>query len=184
MLKATELWKPVSERRSGDHYDKAFIEAVVKAVSEGLSPKIAGERYGIAPGTLSGWMQNYGSPVYRQRRKLPVPMTVKRKVVRAVEQGMTVQEAKTVFKLKSGSTIRRWKKEIKQENAELAAANPIVMNKKPADNKASASTPAGVKALQQALQDAELKIAALNTLIDVAEKQLKINIRKKPGAKQ
>ena len=38
--------------------------------------------------------------------------------------------------------------------------------------------------LQQALQDAELKIAALNMLIDVAEEQLKINIRKKPGAKQ
>jgi hypothetical protein len=40
------------------------------------------------------------------------------------------------------------------------------------------------QALQKALEEAELKIKALNTLIDVAEEQLKIDIRKKSGAKQ
>ena len=40
------------------------------------------------------------------------------------------------------------------------------------------------KALQEALEEAQLKIKALNTLIDVAEDQFKISIRKKPGAKQ
>jgi hypothetical protein len=40
------------------------------------------------------------------------------------------------------------------------------------------------KALRKALEEAELKIKALNTLIDVAEDQLKVQIRKKPGAKQ
>jgi transposase len=40
------------------------------------------------------------------------------------------------------------------------------------------------KALRKALEEAELKIKALNTLIDVAEDQFKIPIRKKPGAKQ
>ena len=39
-------------------------------------------------------------------------------------------------------------------------------------------------ALQKVLQEAELKIKALNTLIDVAEEQLKIDIRKKSGARQ
>ena len=39
-------------------------------------------------------------------------------------------------------------------------------------------------ALQKALEEAELKIKALNTLIDVAEEQLKIDIRKKSGARQ
>ena len=33
-------------------------------------------------------------------------------------------------------------------------------------------------------KEAELKIKALNTLIDVAEEQLKIDIRKKSGARQ
>ena len=39
-------------------------------------------------------------------------------------------------------------------------------------------------ALKKALEQAELKIKALNTLIDVAEEQFKIPIRKKPGARQ
>ncbi|HUH17585.1 hypothetical protein [Albibacterium sp.] len=41
-----------------------------------------------------------------------------------------------------------------------------------------------VRALQKALAEAELKNKALETLIDVAEETLKINIRKKPGARQ
>ena len=40
------------------------------------------------------------------------------------------------------------------------------------------------ESLEKALKEAELKIKALNTLIDVAEEQLKIDIRKKSGAKQ
>jgi hypothetical protein len=39
-------------------------------------------------------------------------------------------------------------------------------------------------ALKKALEEAELKIKALNTLIDVAEDKFKIKIRKKPGARQ
>jgi hypothetical protein len=40
------------------------------------------------------------------------------------------------------------------------------------------------KALLKALEDAKMKNIAINMLIDVAEEKLKINIRKKPGAKQ
>jgi transposase len=175
---------PTGRNGTVGHYDKAFIEEVVDAVNEGLSPKLALHRYGIARGTLSCWMQKYGSVAYQQSRKQPVPAAVKRKLLQAVEQGhLTVQEAKIAYNLKSHTTIYRWKKELKQENAELAASNPVLMDKSP-ENKPSGSTAAEAKALRQALQNAELKIAALNMLIDVAEEQLKINIRKKPGAKQ
>ena len=37
---------------------------------------------------------------------------------------------------------------------------------------------------QKELAEAKLKIAALETMIDIAEEQFKISIRKKPGAKQ
>jgi hypothetical protein len=40
------------------------------------------------------------------------------------------------------------------------------------------------EALKKALEAAQLKISALNTLIDVAEDQFKIRIRKKAGARQ
>ncbi|WP_286850120.1 MULTISPECIES: hypothetical protein [Sphingobacterium] len=38
--------------------------------------------------------------------------------------------------------------------------------------------------LQKALEKANLKINGLETLIQVSEEELKIKIRKKPGAKQ
>src|SRR3954468_3408287 len=41
-----------------------------------------------------------------------------------------------------------------------------------------------IKALEKQLEDAQMKNIALETLIDVAEEQLKIQIRKKPGPKQ
>jgi len=41
-----------------------------------------------------------------------------------------------------------------------------------------------VKQLEKQLEDAQMKNIALETLIDVAEEQLKITIRKKAGAKQ
>lgn len=41
-----------------------------------------------------------------------------------------------------------------------------------------------LKEAEKRLEDASIKLLALNTLIDVAEEKLKINIRKKSGAKQ
>ncbi len=41
-----------------------------------------------------------------------------------------------------------------------------------------------IRQLERALEDANLKILGLETIINVAEKDLKIDIRKKPGTKQ
>ena len=41
-----------------------------------------------------------------------------------------------------------------------------------------------LEALKEALAFAELKNVALNTMIDIAERQFKIDIRKKSGARQ
>ncbi len=44
--------------------------------------------------------------------------------------------------------------------------------------------PTDVSALQKALREANLKNELLNAMIDIAEEQLKIDIRKKSGTKQ
>jgi transposase-like protein len=166
----------------GGHYAREFIGEVVNAISEGLAYKAASISYGVPEPTLSMWMSKYGSVDYQQRKKQPISPQLKRTVVRAVDQGLlTIREARIAYNIKGNGTIRRWQREQKQENAELVSA----MKEKLPDNKVvTSNTPADIQALQQALADAQLKIAALNTLIDVAEEQLKINIRKKPGAKQ
>ena len=68
-----------------------------------------------------------------------------------------------------------------KKNAELAAHDPFEMKEKPAD---PSDSDLEKEALKKALEEARLKISALNTLIDVAEDQFKIKIRKKAGARQ
>ena len=56
----------------------------------------------------------------------------------------------------------------------------------PQDTSASTESPTQeqILELQRQLEQAKLKIAGLETLIDVAEQELKISIRKKSGTKQ
>ena len=187
MLKSTgQTWKSADNQSAKGYHRKDFIMEVVNAVNEGLPAWEARQRYGIAKNTLVHWMQKYGAPQWHQQRRQQISASIKRKVVRAIEQGhMTTQEARLAYNIGCDQTIRRWKRELKAENTELVGSNPSVMKDKSADNKAVNNNLAtDVKALQKALEEAEMKVVALNTLIDVAERQLKINIRKKPGAKQ
>jgi hypothetical protein len=80
------------------------------------------------------------------------------------------------------TNLRHARRRSLKANAELALYDPFEMKDKPEDEP-------GLKdpekeALKKALEEAGLKISALNTLIDVAEDQFKIKIRKKAGARQ
>ena len=79
------------------------------------------------------------------------------------------------------SLNQRLKASVKK-NAELAAHDPNEM--KGATTKQPGLPDPEKEALKKALAEAQLKISALNTLIDVAEDQFKIRIRKKAGARQ
>jgi transposase len=83
---------------------------------------------------------------------------------------------------KEYQTLNKWLKASVKENAELAAHDAFEM-------KGTSTEQPGLpdpekEALKKALEAAQLKISALNTLIDVAEDQFKIRIRKKAGARQ
>ncbi len=163
-------------------YTRAFILKVVKEVEEGLSQKEACDLYGMAKMTIRQWLQQY-SDIYKEKRKPTITALRKRTIVSAVQQGtMTIQEAQAACRLKRPQSIREWLRAAEQENIELSSRQKGDMNKKSSNDKPAADE--RIKVLEHALQEAQLKIAALNTLIDVAEEQLKINIRKKPGAKQ
>jgi transposase-like protein len=163
------------------HYDKRLILKIVKEVEEGLPRKEAIRIYGLGKSTLGGWFKNYGSQNYQEHLKRKQYTNLqKRTVVSAIEQGrMTIEEAHVAYKIKNPKTIREWLQQYKSEKVELCIDKQEPMRKKKKEEVTSQTA-----ALQKALQEAELKIKALNTLIDVAEEQLKIDIRKKSGAKQ
>ena len=83
------------------------------------------------------------------------------------------------FNPKNGDTlIRQWR--IKYA-PEMVLDLPVMTEKEKQKLEALQKQ---IKAMEKQLEDAQMKNIALNTLIDVAEEKLKINIRKKPGAKQ
>lgn len=174
-----EQYAPRTDRQS--RYDKRLILKIVKEVEEGLPRKEAIRIYGLGKSSINAWMRTYGSPNYQQHLKRKSYSNLqKRTIVSAVEQGrMSIREAQVAYKIKDAKIIRDWLNQYKSEKVEICMETQPLMgkNKKPI-NKVPTAT------LQKALQQAELQIKALNTLIDVAEEQLKIDIRKKSGARQ
>lgn len=162
-------------------YNKQVILQVVRSIERGATRREIIKRYGVAKSTLSGWMQQYGSPAWLASQK-PLSIPDKRSMVRAVEEGkMTLNEAKVAYNLRSTQAVKGYLRHAQREKAELSRLS-LLMDKNEARQEAISSEDA--VALKKALEEAELKIKALNTLIDVAEEKFKIAIRKKPGARQ
>jgi len=103
----------------------------------------------------------------------------KRQVVREIELGLSYQEAVLKYDLSGRSLITHWRKEF---SSELASIIPKPMT--PQEEKELSELKKRNEELAKSLKEASLRILGLETLIDVAEEELKIEIRKKPGSKQ
>lgn len=163
--------------KTGGHYDKLAIQKIVEAIEGGMRRSEICLIYGLGRSTLSDWMREYGSASYKVHKQGRLNNAQKRTMIRAIREGrMTLQEAKLAYNMSSyNAIIQLLRQDV--ENSDLVGN----MSKKAKD-----ATGGGEenKKLQKALEEAQLKIKALNTLIDVAEDQFKIPIRKKPGARQ
>jgi transposase len=158
-------------------FDKRLIEHIVGLIERGVPRRDLMQEYGMASCTLIDWIAKYGSGAARHKS---YTQTEKRSVVRAVEAGMSIKQAQIAFNISYPSVIRGWIKKFKEENVEISETKSLEMAKKTKDQSDSSE----LKALQKALDEANLKIKALDTMIDIAEEQLKIDIRKKSGARQ
>ncbi|HEY0670326.1 MAG TPA: transposase [Sphingobacteriaceae bacterium] len=161
-------------------FDPRLIKEIVRSIEEGLPRKAAIAQYGMSQSALNNWMKTYGSSDYHSSKRRTFSPSEKRSVLRALASGMTTREVQISFGIKNPGIIRAWYRAAQQENAELSLSN---FNSSMAKQSTTAPTDE-LKALQEALAQAELKIKALDTMIDIAEEQLKINIRKKSGARQ
>lgn len=164
---------------SSRRYSRKIALEAVRLAEEGVCRKEIREKFNLGSQTLDSWMRRYGSQEYQQNKRRIYSKTQRRSVVNAVvHQGMTCREAQVAFNLCSVETVRRWVKESNEEKSDLCeVVEPMAKKKKEQE-------PEDVAALRRELELAKLKIEALNTLIDVAEDQLKIDIRKKSGARR
>lgn len=106
----------------------------------------------------------------------------RRWVVREIEEErMTTSEAIERFHfnpLNGRHLIHDWRKKYAPE---MVLSLPVMTEK---ERQKLEVLQKRLKEMEQQLEHAQMKNIALETLIDVAEEKLKINIRKKPGAKQ
>lgn len=173
--------KNIKENSRVSRYDKRFILKIVQEIEAGLPRKNAIRMYELKRPTLDDWMRDYGSVHYQDSiKRKSYPISLKRTIVAAIEQGhMTIAQAQVAYNIRSQKSIRNW---LVLEKSELCIPIQPAMAKNKKSSKSTATSE--VEDLRKALQEAELRIKALNTLIDVAEEQLKTDIRKKPGARQ
>lgn len=171
--------KVLKREKKTQTFDKRLIKQIVKSVEEGMPRKQAIALHGMGSASLSEWMRLYGSSAYHAGKRKVYTSSEKRSVLRAVESGMSIREAQISFGIKGSGTIRAWFREAQQENTDLSHCNITEAMGKQKDKESDE-----VKALKKALAEAELKVKALDTMIDIAEEQLKIDIRKKSGARQ
>lgn len=165
------------------HFEKNLREEIIKSIEEGTPRSVIVYQYGISRSTLCDWMRNHGSKEYQAKRNgTQLTEVEKRSIVRRIQQGeLTRHGASKEYGL-SGNTLNKCLRSSVKENVELAAYDPFEMKEQPVES--TAMPDPEKEALKKALEEAQMKINALNTLIDVAEDQFKIAIRKKAGARQ
>lgn len=106
------------------------------------------------------------------------PISFKRWLAREIESGkMNVKEAAAHFGF-DPRTISDWGNRYSL-GKELSLASMT-----PQEKQEKAALEKRIKELEKALEMAKLKNVAIETMIDIAEEQLKISIRKKSGPKQ
>jgi len=174
---------PIIRFHERGHFQTNLRDEIIKLIESGTPRSVIVYQYGVSRSTLCDWMRNHGSKEYQaKQRGNHLTEVEKRSIVRQVEQGdLTPHAARKAYGL-SGNTLNKWLKSSVKENVELAVYDPFEMKDKP-EGQSDLPDPEK-EALKKALEDAQLKISALNTLIDVAEDQFKIKIRKKAGARQ
>jgi transposase len=183
MLVKNEKSVAVARFHERSPFQKNLRDEIIKAIEDGVPRSVIAFQYGISRGRLCDWMANHSSAEYQAKLQgKHLNETEKRSIIRSIEQGsLTPHVARKTYGL-AQSTLKKWLRNSLKENDELAYNDASLMKNKPLTGPDGEDPEK--KALAKALEEAQMKIRALETLIDVAEDQFKIAIRKKAGARQ
>ena len=106
---------------------------------------------------------------------------IKIQVVQAYLSGnFTQKDLMLKYNIRGKQCINNWIRKFVVEEP----TNQTPMAKQVKSNESESSRDLKIKRLEEELKREQFKTKALNTMIDIAERELKIDIRKKPGAKR
>ena len=110
--------------------------------------------------------------------------SLKRKVVNELYSGaITSGELCRKYKLGGNSTVMGFVRWYEEEQKQMLPSIPMLPDKEPEGTDIAQQQHQGTGGLEEELRLARLKIICLETMIDVAEQTLQIDIRKKAGTK-
>lgn len=154
----------------------------IEAIDAGLFTRVeVMEMYGVRTSdTIANWRKQLNRSTQHRRT---FRESVKRRIAEEVRSGLlSVEEAMQNYGILDPKTIPSWIARYDQDpKLEQMVKQP---KKEPDKGKEYASVEEELAALRKELEYERLKNLALETLIEVAEEELEIEIRKKPGAKQ
>lgn len=117
-----------------------------------------------------------------EKKKQNYEVAFRRWLVRELDAGrITIGDAIERFNFNpqnAHTLINHWRKKY---TSDIILSLPVMTEK---ERQKLEALQKQLKAVEKQLEDAQMKNIALETLIDVAEEQLKIEIRKKAGPKQ
>lgn len=102
-----------------------------------------------------------------------------------IETDLSQAELQKKYDIKGNACILNWMRKfgVKEPNENLIEIRHA-MSKETEKTSHERELESKVKELEKLLEHEKLRTVALNTMIDIAERELKISIRKKSGAKR
>lgn len=169
--------KEIKGKKYGRLYLESYKKTVVSQVEQEGSLMLLCDRLGLNRKTVSSWMKVYGSANYADNRRLRRPLTERNRIAREVISGkLSLQEVQLKYSITCRDTLTLW---IRQYRKSLPNVSQTALEFSPDESSSTPRLPS--------IQDiglAELRIRALETMLDIASKEFNVDIRKKFGAKQ
>lgn len=167
--------KKIEFTRDHLQFSKEQKLRIVQEIESGqLTRKEAMEKYNIiGHNTLNSWLLQFGKnpeEVLRKRYKKADQRLAAYKVITGESTMEEIARSMQIALNTVYGWVRKYQKDVQQKP-------------KPAE-KSQGHGKESDKAKQKEIEELKLKVAGLEMMIDIAEKELKIDIRKKPGTKQ
>ena len=169
--------KEIKGKKYGRLYLPEYKKHVVGLIEKEGSVIMICERLGISKTAVRKWIKEYASSEYLNSRSKRRDAIERRQIAREIVHGdLTIEEAQLKYNIGCRETPLAWLREYKKLNAPLIP--------EPAPLAVATKKVTALNVTAEELEYAQLKIRALETMLDIASKDFKVDIRKKYGAKQ
>lgn len=179
-----KLLQELSEHKKGARRSENQKRSAVRDLESGEYTRLqVMEKYKIrADASLLDWCQLYAVDKSKYLRKKRHKVSTKIKAVQEIQSGLLSNDQVMEKYDMSKSRVKHWIQEYSV--AADKEENPSLYPQSNTDSMGSKKQSSKEKELEAALKAAQLKILGLETMIEVAETELNISIRKKSGTKQ